>query len=451
MPATEAEAEAELRAQLQARGSRIANQSPFSPFFLLLGVLLSKAWLYVRNLIIGTYLPSIFTSTATGAALDLRGLEQDEVRKPASKALGNITFVRSGTLGDLNIPAGTAVETPPIEGAVYVFHTLALGTIVAGQSTVAIAAEAAAVGAAYNVGDGYLAVLPSSVAGVIQVANLEGWLTAPGRDIESDADFAERLKLKWRRQGLWHVDDTYRSLISDIAGISPGNIFFDHASPRGPGSADAYVITDSGLPSDELVTLADDYVNAEGNHGEGDDLRVKAMPPLPVPINVVITPNADATEGDIALLLSTVEDLIRAAFRQSVAYADVPRVAPFKRVATSGLGGQLHAHFPLLDAVEWTLPADDPEPGLELPVIQKAELDLAAATDEGGGKVGLPATAHGIADGTKVTISGTVNYNGVFTLDAASSADKIVIVHAYVAEVLAGAPLAEALVIEVAA
>src|SRR5690348_8366478 len=154
MPSTEAEAEAELRAQLQSRGSRIANQSPFSPFFLLLGVLLSKAWLYVRAFIIETYLPSIFTSTATGAALDLLGLAQDEVRKPASKAIGSITFVRSGTLGDLNIPAGTVVETPPIEGVVYVFRTLALGTIVAGQSTVAIEAEAEAVGAAYNVGDG---------------------------------------------------------------------------------------------------------------------------------------------------------------------------------------------------------------------------------------------------------------------------------------------------------
>ena len=56
------------------------------------------------------------------------------------------------------------------------------------------------------------------------------------------------------------------------------------------------------------------------------------------------------------------------------------------------------------------------------------------AVDKGGGLVGLPSTAHPYAVGQLVQIINTTNYDGVYTLDAATSADEIVITATYVGE-----------------
>ena len=60
-----------------------------------------------------------------------------------------------------------------------------------------------------------------------------------------------------------------------------------------------------------------------------------------------------------------------------------------------------------------------------------------AAVDKGGGKVGIPDTAHGFADGQSILIAGTTNYNGTFTVDATSSANEIVITATFVSETFA--------------
>ncbi len=62
------------------------------------------------------------------------------------------------------------------------------------------------------------------------------------------------------------------------------------------------------------------------------------------------------------------------------------------------------------------------------------DIDAGPAVDKGGGLVGIPSTDHGLADGTKIRIEGTTNYNGFFTMDATSSVNEIVITHGYVAE-----------------
>lgn len=61
-----------------------------------------------------------------------------------------------------------------------------------------------------------------------------------------------------------------------------------------------------------------------------------------------------------------------------------------------------------------------------------------AAVDAGGGTVGLPITAHGYYQGEAVTVAGTTNYNGTYTLgsQAAGGVDLLIIPSAYVAETL---------------
>ena len=377
LPATEEEALAKLRADLQAQGSRIANTSPFSPFFRLLGALLAQPVLFVRGLILDTVLPGQFVKTASGDLLDTLADGLDEQRKPATKASGLLTFYRDNPTGDLAIPAGTGVESPPIEGVVYRLVTTAAGLIPEGSLSAQVPAEAELPGAAWNLGDGYYAILSGTVPGITAVANAAGWLTTPGTDTERDDDLRERLRLKWRRQSGWHTADTYRSLISDVTGISPEDVYFDLSAPRGPGSADAYILTASGIPPAELVAAANAHINDAGNHGLGDDLQVKAMPALVVDIALTVTAESTLIAADKAALQVAVEDLIRAAFRESTAYPAVPRVAPYERVSRSSLSGHIHRELTGLVAVDWTAPAADPQPSLALPVLGTLSVTVA--------------------------------------------------------------------------
>jgi len=67
---------------------------------------------------------------------------------------------------------------------------------------------------------------------------------------------------------------------------------------------------------------------------------------------------------------------------------------------------------------------------------QAAAKNIAAgpAVNKGGGKVGIPVTAHGIAAGVTVTVAGTTSYNGEYVVDKTSTVNEIVITHAYTAE-----------------
>jgi len=80
------------------------------------------------------------------------------------------------------------------------------------------------------------------------------------------------------------------------------------------------------------------------------------------------------------------------------------------------------------DTVTCTITADADE----------QNLDNAAATDEGGGLVGIPCTGHGYSSGGQVLINGSTNYDGVHTLDAGTTTDNMVIPATYSAETFAG-------------
>jgi len=62
--------------------------------------------------------------------------------------------------------------------------------------------------------------------------------------------------------------------------------------------------------------------------------------------------------------------------------------------------------------------------------VQKS-IAAAAAVDKGGGKVGIPVTAHGIPVGETITIAGTTNYDAGYPVDVDTTVNEIVIVAAY--------------------
>jgi len=65
---------------------------------------------------------------------------------------------------------------------------------------------------------------------------------------------------------------------------------------------------------------------------------------------------------------------------------------------------------------------------------QKVTFNKAAAVDKGAGLVGIGCTNHEFPVGSMVKIEGTANYDGKHLVDAATTADELVIATAFVAE-----------------
>jgi len=73
-----------------------------------------------------------------------------------------------------------------------------------------------------------------------------------------------------------------------------------------------------------------------------------------------------------------------------------------------------------------------------VPLNVEEVLDTAGvAVDKGGGLVGLPIIAHGFSSSDVIGISGSLNYNGGFTI-ASETTNEIVITATYVAETFVG-------------
>jgi len=71
-----------------------------------------------------------------------------------------------------------------------------------------------------------------------------------------------------------------------------------------------------------------------------------------------------------------------------------------------------------------------------VPLIVEKPLNAAAVTNEGGGLVGVACTGHGMSTSDVIYITGTTNYDGAHTLNAATTANKFVFADTYVAETI---------------
>lgn len=65
-------------------------------------------------------------------------------------------------------------------------------------------------------------------------------------------------------------------------------------------------------------------------------------------------------------------------------------------------------------------------------------IDAGDASDLGDGKVGIPSTAHGLVAGDIISIEGTTNYDGTYTVQTGTTADVVAILATYVAETFDG-------------
>ncbi|WP_027721204.1 baseplate J/gp47 family protein [Maridesulfovibrio zosterae] len=374
VPTTENEMDQIWKDLNTEQGSLIQNDSKWSPFWRLMNAIVTQPCKWLVDLLADTALPNTFLKTASGIWLDIFGWGVDLERKNALAARGVISFTRTNSVGALTIPSGTIIETPAISGYVYRLITSKDVTAVDGELVFTVPVVAEQTGTAYNLGPGYYSILPRPIPGIAAVKNENEWLEVPGADKEADEPFRLRCRNQFSAVGQYHHDAAYTADIALFAGIRTDYIYFEHGAPRGPGSANAFIMIDSGIPSQDFVDAINLYIRDNGHHGHGDDMVCFPMPTSDVSMVVAVYPVAHLAESKIIDLKQGIEDLIRCAFRENSNY-EATQTFPFSRFSLSRLKEELHLEFKDLKSVEFDL-SQDIVTGMNLPQLTELTVEL---------------------------------------------------------------------------
>lgn len=374
IPTTQTELETAWADEVAAQNSTISNDNAYSPFWRVVTALITKPVLWFISFIAETVLPNSFVKSATGIWLELLAWAVNLTRKPAGAAKGKITFTRSDVNAAYTIPAGTVIQTASINGFIYEMLTDAPTAFSPGQATVAVDCTAAAVGESYNLAVGYYNILKAPIAGITHVSNAAGWLSAPGTDIETDNDLRDRVRNQFGTASDFHTDSVYRALISQFPGVAIDAIWFEHNAPRGPGTANAFVLFDFNAPVDQYLVDINAYITDDGHHGHGDDCQVYAMPETVHALVVSVWHEDFLTAEQITRLQTDVEDFIRAAFRENKAYSPT-LTYPYSRFSFSKLGQELHKQFADIHSVDFN--QNDIVSALNIPTLSSLTINMA--------------------------------------------------------------------------
>lgn len=217
-----------------------------------------------------------YTSLAFGGWLDLLGENfYDETRKPAVATIGKVVLTDAGGVGPVTITANAFTVGTADQSTRFVATTggiLPLG----GTLTVTVRAESA--GSSYNVANGAIDTLINAIAGVTvsnpaQVAT-GTWIDTQGADIESDAEYAERMRTKWGTLGAGANDSSYRyAALTSSAEVRkciayspvPGSVRVVVAGLSGPVSGAALALATSAVEAMRPLAVDVVTVNATAN------------------------------------------------------------------------------------------------------------------------------------------------------------------------------------------
>ncbi|PHM27483.1 baseplate J/gp47 family protein [Xenorhabdus budapestensis] len=355
MPTTEADI-SKAFAQVVDEAGLITNTSRMSPFWRLINTIVTRPVLWLKDALINVTLKNMYLATASGAWLDMFAWGVNLKRKPASAAQGVIRFYKAAGASAVTVPAGTVIQTERINGEIYRVSTTESTVIADGVPSALLPVTAEAAGGAFNLAPGYFRILPVAVSGIVRVQNEEGWLLAPGADAESDDDLRDRCRNQYNLVGNYHTDAVYRGMIATVAGLSIDRIFFLHDAPRGAGTANAYLLLDSGVISQPFIEAVNDYITNQGHHGHGDDMQCLPMPETQhdLAVTLFVVSLANYSQEQIVTLKRDVENLIRCAFRENSQYA-VKKTWPYSRFSFSNLGREIHREFSEIESLTFSL------------------------------------------------------------------------------------------------
>ena len=376
VPVTEAAATARLRKIAQEENAPFNNLSPLSPFGRLISRLFVAPLLWLTGVLSAEILPALFLKTATGKWVDMFAWQLGLTRKPATKALGRITLTRYESSNTLTVPASTVIQSAAIAGRVYRLLVIEQSSFAIGQTTLQVVCEASEVGSAFNLAAGFYALVITSLSGIASAVNAEGWLVTPGADEESDDELKARCRNQFAAVNSWTIDAVYKALVSEAAGIGIDDLYIAHDAPRGPGTANIYVLSDE--VSNNSTFYADITQRLKDNtHGLGDDVLVLPIPTHPIQLQCRVRLSTWLSSSELNDNINNIKNFILVALRTlpaSIGYQPT-RVTPYRLFSWSRLITELHETFPALVSIEF-VGVEDLTPQLWVTQLSQLEVEV---------------------------------------------------------------------------
>lgn len=354
IPTTEKDIHAQFDAEVKAQGSLINNDPKYSPFWRLITSIIKKPYFWLLSFLVNKVLPQSFVKTASGLFVDLYLQSVNLTRKPASKTQGFVIFEREAGAPEINLPAGFSISTERINNIIYQLIIPDAFTLPANVTSIKVACIAAKTGEGFNLGGGYYRIPQTPLPGLIQVYNPDGWLTTPGADTEKDSDAKERYRAQFTAVSGWYIDDKYRLIMSEFGGVKTDQIYIEKNGPRGPGTANAFLLLDSGTPTAPFLKAINDAVRVDGYHGLGDDMIVMALPEKHITITLELLPIPNLTPEQITALKQDIEQYIRCVFRENQAYPLAMKTWPLDLFSFSTLNQELRNTFSNIESLYFT-------------------------------------------------------------------------------------------------
>ena len=310
---------------------------------------------------------------ATGEWLDTHAAQVDESRKPATKARGNVLFLRGDQTGNVRIPAGRIVRTQPDgKGDIYRYVTDELAVLPEGAASVAVPATAEEYGQGANAAVGQICELVTPVEGISGVTNAADWLIEEGADAESDTSLRRRYVLAWQRQaGVTRA--AYEAAALSVPGVV--DVYVADQHPRGEGTVDVVVMGTAGMPTSSLLSDVRAALDAAIviNH----DLLVRA----PEPVNVSVKAVLELLSGDADSVKAEAENWVRSMFSYGDD-PDIPRFSIGKDVVRDRLASGL-VSIAGVKRIRWESPTEDVEiPAGGLAVLEALDLQTVWVAEE---------------------------------------------------------------------
>lgn len=338
------------------------------------------AWgLWQLYVFLAVVLKQAFPDTATGLWLDLHCKQVGVTRKAKTKAVGVVYFTRSGTAGNVPIPAGRVVRTKPDgNGIVYRYVTTAVAILPDGSAEVAVPVKAEEYGQAANATIGQICEIATVIPGVDAVENRDGWLVSEGTDDELDEPLRVRYQLAWKvLNGCTKY--AYEAWAMEVSGVVSAKVLDQH--PRGEGTVDVVVVGSAGIPTANLLTLVTANILGTGNNDEKQPINDDVSIYGPIPVPITIEAELELTGGDPAATLETAEERVSALFNVLPVISDI---APL-RVGVDPTRDLLKwaMMLPNVKRINLIAPAVDPSIAADsIAVIESVTLTYVWATEE---------------------------------------------------------------------
>jgi phage-related baseplate assembly protein len=256
-----------------AAGRTLATADPIRIFLLAVADEIIQ-----QRVLINMAAQSNLLSYATGEYLDALGEYLLVSRLPASKAVTNIRFTLSQALEEVYvIPAGTEITN-----GIVTFATDEELVIAAGDLTGDVSASCTVAGVA---GNGYLPGQISTIVRPMTFVDLAENTNATygGADIESDEDYAERIRLA---PNAFSVAGPIKAYVFYTQSVSSAIIDVSIDSPT-PGVVNVYPLLEGGvIPDQTLLDKVLEKLSAEDVRPLTDDVHALQAEAVTYTINV---------------------------------------------------------------------------------------------------------------------------------------------------------------------